>query len=260
MLALKQTGRYFQLALRKGIGAHYKFSAPAYDGTTGEVVDDSGLGNHGTAVNGATTTPDGKLGRGLQLVAASDQYVSLGMTELLDGATSFTFIACVSANVLPFTAHRGIYARGNNAQRTPWIWGFSGTNRLRMQFETDMGGEGDADVQTPDLTQGQKHLVVITWDGTTVTPYLDAVAGATDTTAFSQLAVADMEDSIGYIDTFGYWDGMIDEVAVLRNQVLDGDQIALYKSLMDAGMDPLARCSLPMDLRDIRPELEVVEV
>ena len=41
-----------------GVRARYLMNEPSWTGAAGEVVDGSGLGNHGTAVNGATTLTD----------------------------------------------------------------------------------------------------------------------------------------------------------------------------------------------------------
>ena len=209
-------------------GSQYENSAlpTAYVATTGTAILETG--NHGQAVNGVTTIAGGKLGRSGSFNGIN-QYLSFGLTTMLDGAKAFTINIWVKADTIPFvggivSGQRGIFVRGGPNKRIPWIWGENATSYLRLQMTTTTGGVTDGAVITADLTQDTWHMATFTWDGTTLTPYLDNVAGTSDTTAGSILADADLEDRIGFLNGFGYWDGMIDEVAVW-NRVLNANEI-----------------------------------
>ncbi|KKN66854.1 hypothetical protein LCGC14_0467220 [marine sediment metagenome] len=194
--------------------------------TTGSAITNNY--NHGKAVNGVTTIAGGKLGRSGSFDGIN-QYLSFGLTTMLDGAKAFTINIWVKADTIPFvggivSGERGVFARGGLNKRTPWLWGVNAESYLRLHITTTTGGTTDGGVRTADLTQDTWHMVTFTWDGTNLIPYLDLVAGTPDTTTGNILADADIEDRIGYLNGLGYWDGMIDEVAVW-NRVLDMNEI-----------------------------------
>jgi hypothetical protein len=66
-----------------GLVGYWKMDEASWNGTTGEVIDASGNGNHGTAVSTATVS-SGKFGNGGNFDGTSDTYVSLpdNMTDL----------------------------------------------------------------------------------------------------------------------------------------------------------------------------------
>ena len=191
-------------------------------GTTAS--DSSDYHNDGTLING-TSWDSGKFGNALSFDGVDD-YVDCGIVPQLNGVSEFTVEFWIKVDSLPFsaTSWQGIIARGNAGQRTPWVFGNQGNSNLYMQFETTLGGPADCSFVTDDLTAGQWHNVAFTWDGHTVTSYLDGVAGPTDITDGSVLADTDESLKFGYIPGYAYFAGTIDEVRIW-NVALTATQI-----------------------------------
>ena len=71
-------------------GLHLRMERTYVDGADTKTADWSGSGNHGTLVNGPTLTA-GRVGRGMQLVAASSQYVDVPHASSLVVSTTATW-------------------------------------------------------------------------------------------------------------------------------------------------------------------------
>ncbi len=69
--------------------ADYHFDECYWDGSVGEVVDASGSGHHGTAVNGVTTVAEGLVCRTGEFSSGSSQHVDLG-NGLSPGSSNWT--------------------------------------------------------------------------------------------------------------------------------------------------------------------------
>ena len=85
------------LATLAQAGGHWRFERTYVDGDDTKTPDASGNGNHGTLVNGPTLTA-GRTGRGMQFVAASEQYVTFPgtmLTDDIDGAAAVTIAVWV---------------------------------------------------------------------------------------------------------------------------------------------------------------------
>jgi len=187
------------------------------DGTGSDTASDSsGNGNNGTLTNINTSTcwvSDQWTGNALDFDGIDD-YVDCGDVTEINGLSSFTVEFWVKVDSLPFSEFEGIIARGSSGQRCPWVYGHKGESYIRVHFETITGGAADGRAATADLTAGQWHHVAFTWDGATVTPYLDGVAGTTDTTTGDELVDTDGSLKLGYIPGYAYFDGQIDEVRI----------------------------------------------
>ncbi len=200
---------------------------------SGQTAGDSAGSNHGQL--GSTSAPDvndptwvtSGVPAGPQWVADQwggkaldfdgvDDYVDCGNVTQLDGLSAFTVEFWIKVDSLPFPADKweGIIARGSSPQRCPWVFGNKGSSNLYMQFETTTGSAADCSLTTNNLTAGQWHHVAFTWDGTTVTSYLDGLAGPTDTTSGSVLVNTDGSLKFGHIPGYAYFDGLIDEVRI----------------------------------------------
>jgi len=199
--------------------AHWRF-----DEGSGLIAYDSAGDNDGVVYGAQWTT--GQIGGALDFDGSND-YVDCGNFSEFDGASAFSISFWVRADSLPFPAglsgHRGILRRGSlesgdgglRGLRVPWIFGPAQWSSVVMHFDTVTGGSCDGVAITPDLTQGKWHHVVMTWDGTTVVPYRDAVAGIADTTIGHALAASDTNLEIGRIPSpYVSWDGQIDDVRI----------------------------------------------
>ena len=160
------------------------------------------------------TLSGGKFGNALDFDGIDD-YVDCGNVIQLDGLSAFTVEFWIKVDSLPFPDKwEGIIARGSSPERTPWIFVNKSNSNLYMQFETTTGGPADCSLITDNLTAGQWHHVAFTWDGTTVTSYLDGSAGPIDTTIGSVLVDTTESLKFGYIPDYAYFDGLIDEVHI----------------------------------------------
>ncbi len=166
-----------------------------------------------------------------------NDYIDCGNFAQLDGEKAFTIAFWIKADELPFPAHDGIVARGSRYQRTPWIWGCSGEAYISMQFETDTGGALDGNISTPNLTQGKWHHIVMTWNGSTVTAYMDSIATATDSTISDTLANTDASLKIGHIIPYGYLNGSIDDVRIY-DRALSAEEIQANTYIPLQGDEP----------------------
>jgi subtilisin family serine protease len=220
--------------------SHWKF-----DEGSGTIAYDSAGDNDGTLVNGPIWTT-GQIDGALDF--DTGDYVDCGSFAELDGATAFSMSFWIKADSLPFPSgipgYLGVIRHGTSSQRTPWIYGEASNSYLSIQFETTTGGVGDGVSNTSNLTQGQWHHIVWTWDGTTVTPYKNGVPGTTDTTVGSVLATADSNLEIGRIPSpYSSWDGSIDDVRIY-DRALSAEEIwQLYRE----GLGPKAVNPNPPD-------------
>lgn len=76
-------------SLFNGIKLYHRFEEDSWDGTAGEVIDQSSLLNHSTSYNGANTIAGGKIGRGASFDGANDYLVSANNSPIT-GNVSFS--------------------------------------------------------------------------------------------------------------------------------------------------------------------------
>lgn len=185
--------------------------------STGKIAwDSSGYGNRGILRGTAPSWSTGKFGSAI-LLPGTDEHIDLETFTVLDGVNEFTFSALVYKAVAGnFPAHDGLFARGSASQRTPWIWGFTGSQYLTCQFKTEIGGS-DCNVNSDNLTANAWTHVVFIWDGRNCRFYLNTIASApTDTTVGSTLIDTDGDNYIGRLVDFGYWNGKFDHVLIYK--------------------------------------------
>jgi len=212
--ATGQSGIYY---LTKGVpsGLVGLWHLDELSGTTAS--DSSGVFplNNGTLYNFVSPWVSGMFGQALSFDGVDD-YVDCGSVPQLDGVSEFTVEFWIKVDTLPFPNEwQGIIARGSTFQRTPWIYGNRNESNLRIHFETTLGGPGDCNFVTDNLTEGQWHHVAFTWDGNMVSSYLDGVPGPTDmTTSSSVLANTDESLKFGFMPSYTYFNGTIDEVRI----------------------------------------------
>jgi len=84
--------------------AHWAMDEGSWNGTAGEVQDRSGYGNHGQAVNGATTGP-GRIGRA-GTFDGTDDYVEIPAANSLVLGSNGTVTAWVKFDTLPSGTHQ----------------------------------------------------------------------------------------------------------------------------------------------------------
>ena len=180
--------------------AHYQFESPAWSGTAGEVLDSSGLGNHGTGLGAAQPVIDGRDCRGMDVPYSGSSFVTTdGFNTGLDvdsdignqGSISFWF----NSNRAYSDNDRWILADASTTSSVPaprYFYLAKDTDNTMLFAYLDSGGFGSV-AKTGVLTIAANvwtHITV-TWDvsgGTSVSNlYLDGVLQATTTKATTVL-------------------------------------------------------------------------
>lgn len=246
---------YFPSCLRQGLRGYWKANEPGLDGSPGQVEDSSGNGNHGTAVNGATTTP-GKLGNALSLESAHSQCVDCGDGSSLkpDAFTLDAWVKWTSGNYWPVMT----WAASSNYP-TIRLLSWNGTAMLYMgQFNFRYFLLGST-----DLFDGQWHHICATVPGGGILDindsafYVDNQALQVDTTNTSGGQTGKERFFIGR-GAGTHADGLIDDLGLWGRVLSDEEKALRFNS--GRGMEIPADAALPLGLAGSTPELEVVRL
>ncbi|NPA74606.1 MAG: hypothetical protein GXO25_00820, partial [Euryarchaeota archaeon] len=194
--------------------AYWKMNELFWNGTAGEVLDSSGNGNNGTALNGANTTV-GKYNRSGNFDGVDD-YVETGKTATdlgINGAAPRTIMFWVYTRSFN---NGGVYECGAYLTDQDFSFRTLTTNDTwRVQLITD-----DIDFTYPSLDKWVHFSIV--YDGTNVIVYAD---GTEITSAARALNTADTNTfKIGEWNG-AYFNGLIDEM-VLYDRALSSSEIA----------------------------------
>jgi hypothetical protein len=186
----------------------------SWNTTAGEVVDDSGLGNNGTAVGTATTTSDGRFGRaglfdGAGSVAVSD-------APSIHPTTALTMAAWI------FPTGLGVGAQGIIAKRTS----YNVDSAYSMYIDTDrklwvdIDSFNDRFSSSTVLANGSWYHVAVVFDGglsaeQRVRVYVNGVLDITSSESSSTIPAYTSALSVGLLPGGGDgFVGTIDEVSV----------------------------------------------
>ena len=197
----------------EGLIGYWRMESALFNGTANEVIDSSGNGNHGVAVNSATTIAAGKLGRAGGFDGIS-KYLSLS-TGVGDFTDNFTLVAWVKTST---DAVQTIIAKNEvGTQQYLLQVGATATGRkVRFLWQ---GGSGLSTVGT--IFDGEWHCVGVVIDGAASQIYIDGEPdGSTFTPSIiSKPAVA---TTIGArnLGTTEPFNGSIDEI-MMWNRPLD---------------------------------------
>lgn len=184
------------------------------EGSGNSLNDISGVNNTATWNGTGSHWVTGKIGKAGGF-NGTDDYVNLNTFSALNGATSFTISTWVyKEEDGNFPTYDGIFGIGSTNQRTPWIYGSSGTPNLIGNFETTTGGVADCNVAGTSINANAWNHIVFVWNGSVCRFYINGLAGGTDTTVGNTLANTDGNNAIGRITGFDYWNGPIDQVKV----------------------------------------------
>jgi hypothetical protein len=204
----------------------------SWNGTTGEVIDSSGNGNHGTAQNSASTGT-GKFGLGANFTAASSHYISVPNNASLSSVgTSFTVTAWVKANSLPPGAVI-LSKYNNNSSKDEYFLRFDGSYYNFAVFNgvgTVVGSVQEIAV-TP--TTGTWIFLVGYYDA--ITNQVGIYANGTNQKTISASGTTSANTAnflIGASNSAaaGFWDGSIDDVRVYNRLLSPAEVQSLYNS------------------------------
>lgn len=200
---------------------YWRMEEALWDGTVDEVVDSSGMGNHGVAVNGVTTVAGGKIGRGGEFVAASSQYIDLGSPIIFaaDGEP-WTIATWSNPNPAITGTNDGWFAKG--AGVAPFA-------RFLTSSVLSYRSSGGTYYTLADMIpDGGMHLWVLTCDASRVLkPYRDAVAKTTKNLDNSQFEIRGVGSLLNLANAF--MEGIIDEVAIWNRALAPSEIEFLYR-------------------------------
>lgn len=205
------------MALTDNIVAYWKFD----EGSGTSAADATGNGNNGTLVNSPTWGP-GKINDGLSF--ASNQYVNIGNNPALN-----------FNGTMPFTIAG--WGKTTIAQNAEIFDGLTGTNGFRLAIGAGSGspngsltlyisGSWKHSLSTV-FDNGSWHQFGVTYDGTTLSFYVDGSFDSSSTT--SGPTSVSMNRSIGNIAGLSYpFGGTLDEIGIWSRALSAGEISTLY--------------------------------
>jgi|GEM_PF-688186 len=219
------TGAVGANGLMTGAVGLWHLNETSWTGNAGEVQDDSGQNNHGSAFNGATTV-SGIFGNA-GFFNGIDQYLQVPTSSSLEITGDLTIATWI--NPADFSNYLGILSKASANIPAPYDYYLeAGTGRpvfIRGDGSTFLGANG-----TSAPMAGQWSHAVVTMSGTDVSFYLNGVAngqGSVSTT----IADAGGTLRIGSRDDGGtMFSGSIDEVGIWNRALPANEVQQLYTS------------------------------
>lgn len=204
----------------------------SWNGTPSEVRDASGVGNHGVAASGASTTSSpAKFGRAGSFDGTG--YLSIGDNATLRPAGAFTVAAWIYPTELDGSAAPGIVAKrwafGNGAAFALFIW-----SEQRVYADVDGDDEAHRFRSNATLTINHWYHVALVFDGSLATAerarlYIDGQLDIAHSIASSSISSFDSPLEVGRLRDGGQnFVGSIDEVAYWNRALSAAEVAALY--------------------------------
>jgi len=201
-------------ALSNGLVGYWKMDESSWNGTSGEVIDSSGRGVNGTAVNSASTTT-AKYNKGGNF----------------DGVSKYVNFTAISPTVDNFTVATWIYISGDGNLGYNGLIS-AGKFRLFIDNSTNymhsqIGSSGSYNhTSTVSVSRNTWHHVVLTFDGSSRKYYLDGVMSESNSTYGSG---AGWYNTLGTAQTNAYYlNGLLDEVRVYNRALSPAEISQLY--------------------------------
>jgi len=180
-------------------------------GTGGTHVDSTSNDNDGTTSGGVNTNTTGIID-GADQLDGSDDYVAVPHDTSLDIIGEVTASLWIRPESLPFgDDYPGMISRGSETNRQYWIWGIQNDNDIGGRIGDTFAAPGGAGVTMQEnnwyhivITGNPTGDIVMYYNGAEVSRVSYGTAPASETTSLY----------MGYMDTFDYFPGSIDEVRV----------------------------------------------
>lgn len=193
-----------------------------WSGTAGEVVDASGTGNHGTAVNGGTTVSSGRFRRAASF--SNGQYIQINNSSSLDITAAITLEAWVYPTVVDWGLH-AIISKRNGYQTDSAYALFILSNNVFV----DLGDSRFAPSGSITWQANRWYHIVATYDPANSHEwkiYLNNVVEAQTNGAPNSYVSTTSPLHIGaHVNDPNAFQGKIDEVAIY-NRALTASEVA----------------------------------
>ena len=191
-----------------------------------DLKDSMGLSD-GTS-RGGVSFVDGKFGKAVRF-NGEDSYVNFGRLTQFDNLKSFAISFWIFNNIsTTFPDNEGIFARGPDNKKMPWIFGYKGTRALFAQFETN-SAVADCSLGTDSLPARQWVHIVFQWDGKECMFYENGRLTTSDPTKGNMVSSNPSETFLGKNPDGRYFNGMVDEQMVFNKSLTDKEINALYQ-------------------------------
>jgi hypothetical protein len=192
----------------------------SWHGVSGEVLDSAGS-NNGTAYGGANTAEGGKFGRAGIFDGVTD-YVSVPTSSGVNPTEAITVSLWAKSDTTTWNAS-GTLASKRNAYM---LYPVSGSKEIRFYVYTTLQWYYTTFTPTVDITQW--HHYVGTYDGYEIKLYIDGAPVGTPTLRKGGINADPGALYIGRDDgQSGYFNGMIDDVAIYDIALTDAEVQAL---------------------------------
>jgi len=200
----------------------WEFDETGWDGTSNEVVDSSGSGNHGTAKGGATTVAGGKWGRAASLDGTND-WLDCGDNATYD-LQDFTLTAWVNLG-LDEAAGADLQIVDKNLQYS-WRLDFDGQDKLQCIVWDSVTTPGHRGDQTNFNTGTWFHVAVVVSnnsfqhyiDGATDGSLNTGITPPLDTNGGVNLGIGANNAGAG-----NWFNGMIDDVRIYNTALTQSE-------------------------------------
>ena len=215
------------------------------EGTGTTITDQGSGGNDGTLTNGPTFSTS--VPYVLPSITNTNSVSFDGTNDYIDLGTSSTLNPTSS-----LTLSTWIYINGSGTGSLPTIYsssktsnGISGgialaytSNKIRFYLDTT-GSSGWVFAESNStMSTGQWYHLVGTWDGSTVTLYIDGTAQSTTASASTIGYNTGFPATIGRYST-NYFQGLVDEVALFDSALSSSNITAIYNSGVPADITSL---------------------
>jgi len=213
---------------------------PVWSGTSGEVMDSSGNGNHGTAYNGVTTVPEGK-----RLRAVS-----------FDGVDDYLVAPADASKLYQWSVELWVKPTAPNSQKTIFQWSDSAdpatansflqlmrvdSNTVSWIYPFINGTYSSTSSISQTVPDNQWTHLVATYDGTFLRFYTNGVLSQTNSDALmrpyqERKRFAMFGTGRAYSSTPKYYKGFMDGAAIHSRLLSDADVLARYRAGEDAAI------------------------
>lgn len=220
--------------------AEWRMDEAVWNGTTGEAADNTGNGNDGTSVNGASTTdvnpaiPGDPGTCGYGVFDGTDDFVDVpGLSGILNGTASLTFWINTSqvGNDLGWMAP-GVTGVEQSGGADDIFWGWlDGSGQIGISVGDDFAADQKS---TTAVNDGTWHHVALTRDAVSgnTKVYVDGILETSGNSGTGTIGTP--FTSLGRIEDTGgtpeHLDGLLDEVRVFDQILTDSDVIAIRDS------------------------------